>query len=45
VAVVDYYIDASPEEEAVEVGDGEVRRAVAEPEAPPRLQMQIRCRC
>jgi hypothetical protein len=32
------YIDASPEEEAIEVGDGEVRRPVAEPEVPTRLQ-------
>ena len=33
-----FYIDASPEEEAIEVGDGEVRRPVAEPEVPARLQ-------
>jgi len=32
------YIDASPEEEAIEVGDGEVRRPVAEPEVLARLQ-------
>jgi hypothetical protein len=39
VVLIDY-IYAPPEEEAVEVGDGEVRRAVTEPEAPPRLQTQ-----
>lgn len=32
------YIDASAEAEAVEVGDGEVGRAVGEAEAPARLQ-------
>nr|ACR37210.1 unknown [Zea mays] len=31
-------IDASPEEEAIEVGDGEVRRPVAEAEAPAGLK-------
>ena len=42
---VDYF-DASPEEEAIEVGDGEVRRPVAEAEAPAGLQWAndaIRC--
>jgi len=33
-----FYIDASPEEEAIEVGDGEVGRPVAEPEESASLQ-------